>query len=896
MNKSFDSRIRAKKDESGKTTQAKILAGFALAVMVISVISSMVMVTGIVGHGTAANSTAKTMSASQGTAEIENHGVNPFSYYQKEPAPMGIADFGVGRGMSPYSYNTSSFVGNIHLINLQINGTSAGGLANDVVNGSGDVFLPISSQLAGDIGMTAQLNVNFQFVDGGTLYDYWIQDVAVISPNNSTSSNVSFENNIWNFSSPNASMKSSTIQGNGSVGTFIGTGYYAASANSSLPGNDVSVNYPSSILLRVNSAMSSRGVPEVIFQYNDGFGWITYDNAYFIFAKDVTHYYRYVVDGYTMNPGNLFYDAELILGGPGDGLYVSSGPSTQIFMTLKFWNGNNYQYVPNAFNFGSDTAESMSYVTDAASFSSSSGTVGNLILGGSQGKLSMTYNSTETSTLSVIAMIQSGTVSMNGKNYTFTGGSANLTLSPGTYTVNIYTSRGSPVFSHIVTLYPNQTLVLNTLNYYPVEFIEKGLPSGTSWAVTLGSVTQESNTNTITMYLQNGTYNFSAEKFSKYYILAPSSVTVDGKQVSVSVTYSKVVYQVSFDESGLPTGAQWYVSLSSGQSNSATGSVISFNELNGTYSYAVKFSGSGYKASPASGTITVNGASVSVHIDFSSTYTYAISFQENGLPADTQWSITLGGITSASSGGTITFLVTNGTYSYSVGSPHGYNASPSHGSITVNGNDIKITVSFATSPQYLVIFQSKGLPDGTEWSVTIGGEIASSDGQQIIFQEVNGYYNFSVGDVAGYTGSPQQGEIHVNGENQQIDIVFVQKMYTVTFTETGLPPGSEWSVDLNGITHNSTNSTIVFTEPDGTYSFSVYSIVLYGAFVADPSNGTVTVSNANASQSVTFIPNASGIVSTASPALPIVIPLGTVGGGLTATMFTRRIFGRRVKR
>ena len=39
-----------------------------------------------------------------------NGAVNPNQYYTHEPAPMGIADFGIGPGGSPYYYNTTSFL------------------------------------------------------------------------------------------------------------------------------------------------------------------------------------------------------------------------------------------------------------------------------------------------------------------------------------------------------------------------------------------------------------------------------------------------------------------------------------------------------------------------------------------------------------------------------------------------------------------------------------------------------------------------------------------------------------------------------------------------------------------------------------------------------------------
>ena len=52
--------------------------------------------------------------------------VNPYEIYKKEPAPMGIADFGIGPNGVPYSYNTTAFRGTIFLNNLTTYNQSLG--------------------------------------------------------------------------------------------------------------------------------------------------------------------------------------------------------------------------------------------------------------------------------------------------------------------------------------------------------------------------------------------------------------------------------------------------------------------------------------------------------------------------------------------------------------------------------------------------------------------------------------------------------------------------------------------------------------------------------------------------------------------------------------------------
>jgi parallel beta-helix repeat protein len=80
---------------------------------------------------------------------------------------------------------------------------------------------------------------------------------------------------------------------------------------------------------------------------------------------------------------------------------------------------------------------------------------------------------------------------------------------------------------------------------------------------------------------------------------------------------------------------------------------------------------------------------------------YSVTFTESGLPSGTSWNVTFNGTTSSSSSSTITFTgVNNGTYSYTVGSAAGYTASPSTGSVTVNGADVNQQITFTIIPEF----------------------------------------------------------------------------------------------------------------------------------------------------------------------------------------------------
>jgi hypothetical protein len=80
--------------------------------------------------------------------------------------------------------------------------------------------------------------------------------------------------------------------------------------------------------------------------------------------------------------------------------------------------------------------------------------------------------------------------------------------------------------------------------------------------------------------------------------------------------------------------------------------------------------------------------------------------------------------------------------------------------------------------------------------------------------------------------------------------------YSVNFTEVGLPPGTAWNVTLNGVTKASSNSSIIFTVPNGEYKYSVASPILVNGveYVATKPSGTVTVNNANVTVIVQYVP------------------------------------------
>jgi parallel beta-helix repeat protein len=162
---------------------------------------------------------------------------------------------------------------------------------------------------------------------------------------------------------------------------------------------------------------------------------------------------------------------------------------------------------------------------------------------------------------------------------------------------------------------------------YPVVFAESGIAVGASWYVNstgapsfadmVFTVTSSGNQMFALGNLSNGTYAYSVAVGAPYYATsspAAGSFTVNGAGATVTYAYvyTPPVYSVTFAVSGLPSGSSWTVTLA-GSPLSGTGGTLSTSESNGVYAFQIT-GPSGYRFSPASGSVTVAGGSVSVFV------------------------------------------------------------------------------------------------------------------------------------------------------------------------------------------------------------------------------------------------------------------------------------------
>jgi hypothetical protein len=153
------------------------------------------------------------------------------------------------------------------------------------------------------------------------------------------------------------------------------------------------------------------------------------------------------------------------------------------------------------------------------------------------------------------------------------------------------------------------TFEIPMVTTYTVPYVEFGLPLGTEWWVNVtGRTSVSSDNSTLSLSEPNGTYVYSVTTANKTY--SPSypdgNFTINGPfEWQYQVTFTRLAYTVTFNESGLPPAVQWSIEFD-GTKGLGTGALPFPGVSNGTYSFFVS-AVAGYGSEPSSGTIRVSG-------------------------------------------------------------------------------------------------------------------------------------------------------------------------------------------------------------------------------------------------------------------------------------------------
>jgi len=421
---------------------------------------------------------------------------------------------------------------------------------------------------------------------------------------------------------------------------------------------------------------------------------------------------------------------------------------------------------------------------------------------------------------------------------------------------------------------------------HPVQFTETGLPSGDSWSVWVNGSAATTNGTSITLPEPNGS--------QPYFVLA------------LAGGYAGVLQTTTGGQAS--TGGSFYGNLS----------------VSGNTTVDLNFQKIDWKDAPLAFKAT----------GLPKASTFCVYARPAGDPLPTQPDVPGNGIPgiAACSGGTSTakfpsipaqvttpggavamrgiVKVTHVAYLMAVkdncgvchGAPAGYLPQKPNGTVNVSGHPVTVKVPFTFHPSW-ANFSAAGLVGDHRWHGKIqpyaaGGKVigmASGGGSSNHFVVVglsNGTYNWSIDPIPGYTMvvggvSTWNALLVVAGGNVTVSIKFVPVTYTVTFSETGLPPGTAWSVsipsdpNINDPTHDwsSVTSTIPVTLPNGTAKFTVVPVPGYSS-VAKPA--AVAVHGAPTQVVVTFHAGKSG----AGP-LEGVLGLATLGAVAAGSVVPR---------
>jgi hypothetical protein len=141
--------------------------------------------------------------------------------------------------------------------------------------------------------------------------------------------------------------------------------------------------------------------------------------------------------------------------------------------------------------------------------------------------------------------------------------------------------------------------------------------------------------------------------------------------------------------------------------------------------------------------------------------------------------------------------------------------------------------------------------------------------------------NFTLANAGIYQG------IYNDGNATLIELKPPPNEHPVVFNENGMRNGTSWSVTLDGTTMSSQLPDIIFSKPNGTYSFT---IVPPSGYNATPSSGTITVTGPGATETILFRVPWTTSTTILHPKPGTSVPIG-ISGNATIAAQTIRLTG-----
>jgi hypothetical protein len=262
--------------------------------------------------------------------------MNGAPVYSTVPAPMGLADLGVGPS-GPYQYTTSEFEAEITLSSFAAYSPGYASWTEALDWDTLSLDTVVENIPVGDSVSAAPVGV------------FWTENAVRFN-----GTEFQFEDNVWNFSSPLASVEPTTIENASSVlpaPALDGVDFYHHW------GPEFRVSFPVTLTL-ANTLTDSGGRPEVDFNYTlagpDTNASGSYDQVTFEQVASPSDPPHFVVNGSATTPFGLPEDAEFVFGGDGSG---SNAMVDQLNGTasLCFWRLGSCDTVSSSYDYGEDS-------------------------------------------------------------------------------------------------------------------------------------------------------------------------------------------------------------------------------------------------------------------------------------------------------------------------------------------------------------------------------------------------------------------------------------------------------------------------------------------------------------------------------------------------------------
>ncbi|MCI4373558.1 MAG: S53 family peptidase, partial [Thermoplasmata archaeon] len=288
---------------------------------------------------------------------------------------------------------------------------------------------------------------------------------------------------------------------------------------------------------------------------------------------------------------------------------------------------------------------------------------------------------------------------------------------------------------------------------------------------------------------------------------------------------------VTISETGLGLSEIWQFNLNTGQGFFTNSPQVVLALANGTY-YWVAFPPQDYSIAPNHGSFTVVGTPVQVSLVFA-LVTYNVTLVALALPVGFVWWANVtetfqGSPTSLqfeSNTTSITFAVANSSLDIAFAAQSNWTEQPHQQIVVVHGQSLVVDEAFAPPPKFPTTFVVEGLPAATPWTLAVSGQPngTTTSAASLLLSLKNGSYSYvAKTNVTGFFAA--SGVFGVDGFAHEVFVSFLPAVYAVTFTESGLPAGSLWGLQiLNGPYLSSEGSEVNWTAVNGTYNYTVLS-------------------------------------------------------------------------